>query len=158
MGSVRFMVVPQIENPEALGEYVFNLPSAYLYSFNFFQIYAKHADRVEEVDLTMILDDMGGSLINGAYSGEQLRQLTPLEMSCGLDNLQNVFNDYHILFNLKSTDEYYIKQSLMRGQHPLKSMPIELMPDPLDFTFEDFQISLQSELDCILSESQGKNL
>ena len=23
---------------------------------------------------------MGGSLINGAYSGEQLRQLTPLEM------------------------------------------------------------------------------
>ena len=106
----------------------------------------------------MILDDMGGSLINGAYSGEQLRQLTPLEMSCGLDNLQNVFNDYHILFNLKSTDEYYIKQSFMRGQHPLKSMPIELMPDPLDFTFEDFQISLQSELDCILSESQGKNL
>ena len=105
----------------------------------------------------MILDDMGGSLINGAYSGEQLRQLTPLEMSCGLDNLQNVFNDYHILFNLKSTDEYYIKQSLMRGQHPLKSMPIELMPDPLDFTFEDFQISLQSELDCILSESPGKN-
>ena len=29
------------------------------------------------------------------------------------------------------------------------------MPDPLDFTFEDFEITLYSELDCILSESQG---
>ena len=29
------------------------------------------------------------------------------------------------------------------------------MPDPLDFTFEDFEITLYSELGCILSESQG---
>ena len=29
------------------------------------------------------------------------------------------------------------------------------MPDPLDFTFEDFEITLYSELDCLLSESQG---
>ena len=76
-------------------------------------------------------------------------------MSCGVPDLQRILDDYQILFNLKSTDEYYISQSLVKGQHPLKSLPIELMPDPLDFTFEDFEITLYSELDCILSESQG---
>ena len=76
-------------------------------------------------------------------------------MSCGVPDLQQILDDYQILFNLESTDEYYISQSLVKGQHPLKSLPIELMPDPLDFTFEDFEITLYSELDCILSESQG---
>ena len=76
-------------------------------------------------------------------------------MSCGVPDLQQILDDYRILFHLKSTDEYYISQSLVKGQHPLKSLPIELMPGPLDFTFEDFEIRLYSELDCILSESQG---
>ena len=76
-------------------------------------------------------------------------------MSCGVPDLQQILDDYKILFNLKSTDEYYISQSLVKGHHPLKYLPIELMPDPLDFTFEDFEITLYSELDCLLSESQG---
>ena len=103
----------------------------------------------------MILNDIGGSLVNGAYSGASLTGLKSLTLSCGVENLQAILDNYQILFNLKPTDEYYITESLINRQHPLKFMPIELMPDPLDFTFEDFEINLRSELDCILSQSQG---
>ena len=42
------------------------------------QIYAKHADSVEEVDIPMILDDIGGVFVNGGYSGNSLANFKSL--------------------------------------------------------------------------------
>jgi hypothetical protein len=42
------------------------------------QIYAKHADSVQEVDIPMILDDIGGVFVNGAYSGNSLANFKSL--------------------------------------------------------------------------------
>ena len=44
----------------------------------FLQIYAKHADSVVEVDIPMILDDIGGVFVNGAYSGNSLANFRSL--------------------------------------------------------------------------------
>ena len=123
-----------------------------------FQVYGRHAEPTEQPTYGELLTDAGGSVVNGAYAGGRFVQLKPLNVQCGIDDLNQVLNDYKILFQLRSVDDQYLSKSLVQGKHPLHHLPAELFPEALNFTFEEFVQAINSRLGCILDESQGKNL
>ena len=104
------------------------------------------------------MSDAGGSIVNGAYAGGRFVQLKPLDVDCGTEDLNQVLNEYEILFHLRSVDDQHLSKALVQGKHPLHFLPAELFPEALNFTFEDFTRMLNTRLGCILNESQGKNL
>ena len=81
-----------------------------------------------------------------------------MKVECGTEDFVQVLKEYEILFELRSVDDQYLSQSLVKGKHPLQFLPAELFPQPLKFTFEELKQSLHSNLACILDETQGKNL
>ena len=81
-----------------------------------------------------------------------------MKVECGTEDFVQVLKEYEILFELRSVDDQYLSQSLVKGKHPLQFLPAELFPQPLKFTFEELKQSLHSNLACILDEPQGKNL
>ena len=96
--------------------------------------------------------------MNGAYAGGRFVQLKPLNVECGTEDLNEIFQDYKILFQLRYVDDEYLSKSLIQGKHPLHYLPAELFPETLNFTFQDFKQTLNTKLGCILDENPGKNL
>ena len=110
------------------------------------------------VSLEKLLTDIGGVTVNGGYSGARIASTKTLNVNCGIEDFDRLVEEYQILFQLKWVDEKIITNNLLQGKSPLDNFPIDLMPETLQFTFEDFSASLKSDLSCILGTSQGYDL
>lgn len=121
------------------------------------QEYALHMDDTS-ITYAKILNNVGTSMVNGGYAGGRIARVKPLTLDCGITDFKAMLNANEIFFKLKETDDFYIRQALSQGRHPLEDMPADLMPEALTFTYENFFSMMKSALACLLGDKESQNL